>query len=155
VVAITVLSFHTLYLYISGGGSSFRIPNFAQMVAEIKTEKPTALYGTHEVAPLLAYEAKIPLLNAWPVENESDYRPGVISKTELLQKAARGEVVIVSYGTGNPQAGVKQAEYGGILYAADFANMCQVIKTFPAIWKDGINRINFSKCHLDSGPANQ
>lgn len=137
---------YTLTVYFFGYRNLQKLSSIDQIVATIKKEQPSALYGVNGITPALAYLSNAPLLNNIVDTNDNIYRKGYLNAHKLTADAIAQKAVIVTEGANYPEFAIKQDVMTEIVDTKQLEAHCMIFASFPLTSEGLANRINFFRC---------
>ena len=86
-ILIVVFILINLFVYLRSYATLQKLDYIEEIVALVKKENPSVIYGTNDVAPALAYLTTTPLLENIIDTNPNIYRKGYLHSTGMNKKA--------------------------------------------------------------------
>jgi hypothetical protein len=144
VVAATI----STYYYVTQMWDYANVPQFEQMVTDIKEMKPNYLFGVSMLTPALAYATNVPLLDNVIATHDELFRYGLLDQHKMLRDAAEKGAVVVSYGVPVLLDNLSKDAVSDMFDKQEFESMCKVVKSYPIRWQSIYDRINLSVCKI-------
>ncbi|MBI4359262.1 MAG: hypothetical protein HY577_01640 [Candidatus Nealsonbacteria bacterium] len=151
-------SIFILVLYILFLGVSFwyyqqsffvhgRFLNATEIAAYLKTRpEPFPLYGSHEVAPLVALLSQKKLLNGYIDTNAQVFASGALDLEAVSRAAVQNGVFLLARITDRPEEGITDFGYEGFFSPRAFRESCQRLKEFPSTAQELDNHLVIYRC---------
>lgn len=121
------------------------ITNFKEVVEQVNKLNPPVIYGTNDIAPLLAYQTDTPLLNNIVDTNPTIFRKGFLSSKTLTKDALSQKALLVGHGINYPQYGVRQDLFDEI-FDPTLLKSCSLVADIPITTEGYVNRLQFVSC---------
>ena len=121
------------------------LTNYQEIISVAKTQNQPVIYGTNDIAPLLAYETKKPLLQGVVDTNPTLFRKGVLNKTQLTKAAIEQKALFVGHGIYYPEYNIRQ-DLNDEVFDLTQMTKCSLLHSFPAKMEGYENRIILVRC---------
>ncbi|OGN19846.1 MAG: hypothetical protein A3F25_02415 [Candidatus Yanofskybacteria bacterium RIFCSPHIGHO2_12_FULL_45_19b] len=119
----------------------------ATAVAEYVVTLPARpLYGSHEVAPLIALLSGRYLLSGYIDTNTQVFASGAQDLERVSQAVAQTGVYMLSRITDHPELEIAPTGYEGYFSKTVFDRDCQLIKAFPNFVNESYNQVGVFAC---------
>jgi hypothetical protein len=109
--------------------------------------EPFLLYGSHEVAPLVALFSERDLFGPHIDTNPQVFASGAANLEKVSREASRAGVFLLARITDLPEYGVTNQGFQGFFSQPVFDDSCQEVKAFPSTAQESDNYIKVFKCH--------
>lgn len=109
------------------------------------------LYGSHEVAPLIALLSGKKLFKNYIDTNPQVFAAKTVDLKAVSQEATEKKVYLLARITDLPDYGIKNFGYEGFFDKEIFEESCQMVKEFPSTSKEQDNFIRIFKCQNNKG----
>ncbi len=149
-IQITVVSmyvFYPLLMYLLSFSSLNKINHFPEMVATIKKEKPSYIYGVSSLSPILAYETGTPLLENIVDTNEDLYKNKIYDGTKLTREAIQKRTMLISVGSFYPDQNIREDIVNISIDKSLAKKHCRYVIGFRENIGAGVNMVNFYRCY--------
>lgn len=120
--------------------------NTNTLVTEIQKTHASVLYGTNDIAPLLAFLTDRQLLGGIIDTNDNIYKKGLLDKTTMTKKAVEQKALLLTRGAEYPEYNVHEEIMAEIFDKKLVQKSCRLIASVPAKTESAINRINVFAC---------
>ncbi len=146
-IGILGLALINLILYVYGGYPQLQTMQDNQALTQaIAKAKPEYIYGTNDVAPLIAFQTNTPLLNNITDTNANIFRKKILDATSLTQDALSKKTIIAVHGISYSELGIEERILDEIVERELVLANCSLLASTP-IKAEGIaNRINLFQC---------
>lgn len=125
-------------------GRFLNAPKIAATIADLP--QPWPLFGSHEVAPLLALLSGRPLFGNVIDTNPQAFASGGLNREEVTQAAVAEGVYLVGRFTKWPQWDGKTTGYEGYFAVELFEKYCEPIRDFVSLSREQDNVIGIFEC---------
>ena len=134
-------------LYLNDFATRGRFLNSVEIAEYIKTLPDNfKIYGSHEVAPLVALESKRILFDNQIDTNVQAFSSGGLNLQEISKKAAGEGIYLVARIVDKPEFGITDAGYEGFFDKSVFVDYCKRLKKFPSTANEADNFIAVYRC---------
>jgi hypothetical protein len=141
------LTFTSLNLYLNDFATRGRFLNSAEIADYIKTlPEDFKLYGSHEVAPLVALRAEKKLFDNQIDTNAQVFSSGGLNLEEVSKSAAEEGIYLLARIVDRPEEGITNAGYEGFFSQEEFKKSCQRLKLFPSTSNESDNFVGVFRC---------
>jgi hypothetical protein len=134
-------------MYLFSFSSLNKVNHFSEMIATIKKENPSYIYGVSNLTPILGYETNTPLLENIIDTNEDLYKNKIYNGIELTKRAIRQKTILITVGSYYPEQGISNNIVNLSIDKTLAEKYCQYIKGFKENVDTGVNMVNFYKCY--------
>jgi hypothetical protein len=104
------------------------------------------LYGSHEVAPLIALYSSKSIFHNYIETNPQTFASHAQNLESISQEVAQGGAYVIARITDAPEYGITDYGYQGYLSEDVFKNYCKRVKEFPSTSQEMDNKIVIYKC---------
>lgn len=104
------------------------------------------LYGSHEIAPLVALKSGRKLFDNQIDTNTQAFSSGALSLEEISRRAAAKGVFLLARITDRPEYGITDSGYEGFFSRDVFGESCRRLKVFPSTSNESDNLIVIFRC---------
>lgn len=143
---LVVFLCYSLTVYFVGYRNLQKLYTIDKMVATIRKENPSVLYGVNGVTPALGYLSNIPLLENIVDTNDNIYRKGYLNAHQFTADAITQKAIIVTEGADYPEFAIKQDVVTEIVDTKLLAAHCLLFASYPFTSEGLVNRINLFRC---------
>ena len=125
----------------------------AEEIASAITLLPESLelYGSHEVAPLVALLSGRPIFQNHADTNSQLFAAGALDLDGISRAAVDQGIYLLSRITHYPEQGYRDVGFSGFFSPDRFASSCVRALTFPSTSREGDNQIVAYRCKRDPG----
>ncbi|MDP2926825.1 MAG: hypothetical protein Q8N65_01665 [bacterium] len=124
-----------------------RFLNAIEVADYLKTRPETfPLYGSHEVAPLVALLSQKKLLNGYIDTNPQVFASGALDLEIVSRAAVQNGVFLLARITDRPEEGITDFGYEGFFSPRAFRESCQRLKEFPSTAQESDNHLVIYRC---------
>jgi hypothetical protein len=116
----------------------------ANFLRTLPTDYP--LYGSHEVAPLLALLSDRRLFGNYIDTNPQVFASGRYDRERISREAVAEGVILAARITSRPELGIEEAGYESFFSPELFRNYCRRLKFFPSGSREGDNYLGLYFC---------
>ena len=117
------------------------------MVATIKKEKPSYIYGVSSLSPILAYETGTPLLENIVDTNEDLYKNKIYDGTKLTREAIQKRTMLIQVGSFYPDQNIREDIVNISIDKSLAKKHCRYVIGFRENIGAGVNMVNFYRCY--------
>jgi hypothetical protein len=110
--------------------------NVSGVAGYVKTLPAGDLYGSHELAPLVALESGRKLFDNQIDTNTQAFASGALNLQEVSEKAAEHGVYLLAEISDYPQYNIEDFGYQGYFSQDIFQKYCERLKDFPVAYSD-------------------
>jgi hypothetical protein len=142
---VLIFTIYNLLSYFNGFNDLQKIP-LNQIAGILKEHKISSIYGINGIAPAIAYESNIPLLDGIIDTNDNIFRKGYLNASLLTQDAIKNHSGIITIGAWYPEVGIKQDVLTEIVDQKLLTTNCHLLQRFPFHSEGIINSINVFSC---------
>jgi len=143
---IVVFILINIFVYLRSYATLQKLDNLDEIVALVKKENPSFIYGTNDLAPALSYLTTIPLLENVIDTNPNIFRKGYLRASEMTRKAIEQDTLFVGHGMYYPQANIRQDITDEIFDPEQLPVSCSIKGLFPVQMEGAQNRIVLFRC---------
>lgn len=136
-----------ILLYLTGYTTLQKIQNLPAMVNHITEQKPSFLYGTNDITPLLSYLSKVPMLDNITDTNTNLYRKKILHAHNLTKKSIESKTLLIGHGVNYPLYNTQAKMIDEIFDEDLVVNNCRNTANFPIRAEGIINEINIMRCY--------
>jgi hypothetical protein len=134
------------FIYFSQYRNLQTVDNYYSIAERIISARPSALYGTNDLTPLLAYDTHTSLLNNTIDTNGNIFRKGLLDAEKLTAKALSQRTIVVVHGVEYPQYKISDPILDEIVVKEKILKNCTLLQSYP-VYAEGItNRLNLFQC---------
>ena len=145
-ILIVVFILINLFVYLRSYATLQKLDYIEEIVALVKKENPSVIYGTNDVAPALAYLTTTPLLENIIDTNPNIYRKGYLHATGMTKKAIEQNALFVGHGMHYPEANIRQDITDEIFDPRQLSSSCHIKGLYPVRMEGAQNRIVLFRC---------
>ncbi len=139
--------FGGIYHYENSSATHGRFSNAPEIAEYLKTQTDHEfIYGSHEVAPLLALMSGKQLFGNYIDTNTQVFAAGTLDKNQISERAAEAGVYLVARITDLPEQGIKDMGYDGFFSPEVFAASCRRLQFFPSTSREIDTHIGIYDC---------
>ncbi|MBM4252250.1 MAG: hypothetical protein FJ146_09785 [Deltaproteobacteria bacterium] len=143
-----VTSNYGYFRYFQGIGHFSNAPEVATAINQLPDKFP--LYGSHEVAPLVAILAGRELFHNYSDTNTQLFAAGVMNRDQISDAAVEAGVYLIARITHLPDQGYLDLGYAGYFSPDRMKDSCQRALTFPSTSQETDNQIVVYRCKHQS-----
>lgn len=133
-------------IYLSSFQSVQKLTNVDAIVAFLKDQPESTIYGVNDITPALAYLSEKKLLNGIVDTNENIFRKGFLNESLLTKDAIKQHSLLISHGAYYPQFNIEDPLMGGIFDKDQVTTSCNLIHSYPVTTEGIDNRLNIFRC---------
>lgn len=127
-----------------------RFTNAAEIGEFLRTQNVhTQIYGSHEVAPLLALISGKKIFGNFIDTNTQVFAARTLDVEKVSLDAARSGVYLAARITDLPEQGIRETGFEGYFSREVFDKYCSKLKFFPSTGNEADNYIGIYDCRID------
>lgn len=124
-----------------------RFENLSEIIEFTKTlPRNFPIYGSHEIAPLIALQTDRPLFGNYIETNGQAFESGALNRTQISQAAAQNGVYLISRLIDRPEINTTSQGYESFFDKQVFESSCKELKRFNSLENELQNRIVIYEC---------
>lgn len=122
------------------------ITSFDQILQMVQKEKTSYIYGTNDIAPMLAYMTNKKLVNNTVDTNANIFRKGYLNAETVTADAIKQHAIIVGHGAQYPQQGIHEDLLDEIFDKKQIKRQCIKVYSTLVITEGVDNTITIFRC---------
>lgn len=147
IVFITISLIITFHDYTTNTFIKGRFLNATSIAVALKKASPTyPIYGSYEIAPLIATITNRKIFDNYIDTNIQVFASGALNKSSVSKQAIEQGILLLARITDRPDIGIRDSGYQGYFDKTIFQKYCKRIKTFPSTSDEADNHIVVYKC---------
>lgn len=135
------------FIYVNDYSKLGIIDKVNEIVARIKKEHPSYIYGVADLAPALSQQTGIPLLEGVIDTNAEIFQKGFLNKKILSAQAVKQKTIIVTEGIYMPDIKIDEQMDDNTFDKKFLLKSCKQIGKYPVQGQELINMIYLFKCY--------